>query len=84
MVKKTLTKNFNAGTIAEAIMMTAKALHVVNCTVKPILSSHSKEDQKFGLKTDYRLMQVKSIGECAPFRSKVLQNASRGSILQYF
>ena len=45
-------------------------------TVKPALSSHSKrkkEDQKLFFKTDYRLMQVKSIAEC-----------SKGSILQYF
>ena len=42
-------------------------------TVKPVLSGHSIKDQKFGFKTDYRLMQVKSIAEC-----------SKGSILQYF
>ena len=34
-------------------------------TVKPVLSSHSKEDQKLVLKTNYRLMQVKSIAECS-------------------
>ena len=28
-------------------------------TVKPVLSGHSKEDQKLVLNTDYRLMQVK-------------------------
>ena len=33
-------------------------------TVKPVLNSHSKEDQKFVFKTDDRLMQVKSIAEC--------------------
>ena len=38
-------------------------------TVKPVLSGHSKRI----LKTDYHLMQVKSIAEC-----------SKGSILQYF
>ena len=43
------------------------------CTVKPVLRGHSKEEQKLVLKTDYRLMQVKSIAEC-----------SDGSILQYF
>ena len=32
-------------------------------TVKPVLSGHSKEDQKWVLKTNYRLMQVKSIAE---------------------
>ena len=36
-------------------------------TVKPVLSGHSKK------KTNYRLMQVKSIAEC-----------SKGSILHYF
>ena len=39
-------------------------------TVKPVLSGHSK-DQKLVFKTDYGLMQVKSIVEW-------------GSILQYF
>ena len=33
-------------------------------TVKPVLSSHSKRRPKIGFKTDYRLMQVKSIAEC--------------------
>ena len=39
-------------------------------TVKPVLSGHSKKDQILAFKTDYCLMQVKSIAE--------------GSILQYF
>ena len=39
-------------------------------TVKPVLSSHSKRTQKLVFKTDYHLMQVKSIAEC-----------SKGSIL---
>ena len=30
-------------------------------TVKPVLGSHSKTRQKLVFKTDYRLMQVKSI-----------------------
>ena len=34
-------------------------------TVKPVLSGHSKEDQRLVFKTDYRLMQVKSIAECS-------------------
>ena len=45
----------------------------VSCTVKPVLSSHSKGAPKMGFITNYRLMQVKSIVEC-----------SKGSILQYF
>ena len=40
---------------------------------KPVLNGHSQKDQKLGFKTNYRLMQVKSIAEC-----------SNGSILQYF
>ena len=43
------------------------------CTVKPVLSGHSKRRQKLVFKTNYPLMQVKSIAEC-----------SKGSILQYF
>ena len=42
-------------------------------TVKPVLSGHSERRPKLVFKTDYRLMQVKSIAEC-----------SKGSILQYF
>ena len=34
-------------------------------TVKPVLSSHSKRRPKLVFKTDYRLMQVKSIAECS-------------------
>ena len=40
-------------------------------TVKPVLSGHSKRKPKF--QTDFHLMQVKNIAEC-----------SKGSILQYF
>ena len=32
--------------------------------VKPVLNGHSKEDQKLAFKTNYCLMQVKSIAEC--------------------
>ena len=42
-------------------------------TVKPDVSGHSKRRPKLIFKTDYHLMQVKSIAEC-----------SKGSILQYF
>ena len=34
-------------------------------TVKPVLSGHSKRRQKMVSKTDYYLMQVKSIAECS-------------------
>ena len=34
-------------------------------TVKPPLSSNSKEDQILDFKTDYCLMQVKSTAECS-------------------
>ena len=40
------------------------------CTVKPALNGHSQKDKKLVFKTNYCLMQVKSIAEC--------------SILQYF
>ena len=42
-------------------------------TVKPVQNGHSQKDRKLVFKTNYRLMQVKSISEC-----------SKGSILQYF
>ena len=34
-------------------------------TVKPVLSSHSKEDQRLDFKTDCHLMHVKRIAECS-------------------
>ena len=36
----------------------------INITVKPVLSSHSKED-RFVFKTGNRFMQVESIAECS-------------------
>ena len=48
-------------------------LSMIDYTVKHVQIGHSKKDQKCFFKTDYRLMQVKSIAEC-----------SKGSILQYF
>ena len=41
--------------------------------VKPVLSSHSKRIPKLVFKTNFHLLQVKSIAECSPW-----------SILQYF
>ena len=41
-------------------------------TVKPVLNDHSQKDKKLVFKTNYPLMQVKSIAE-----------SSKGSILQY-
>ena len=34
-------------------------------TVKPVLSGHLKRTLKLVFKTDYRLMQVRSIAECS-------------------
>ena len=45
----------------------------VRSTLKPVLSGHSQKGQKWVFKTNYCLMQVKSIAECSPW-----------SILQYF
>ena len=42
-----------------------KGLKSIKYTVKPVLSDHPKEDQKLVFKTDYRLMQIKSIAECS-------------------
>ena len=38
---------------------------VVACTVKPVLSGHSKRRPKLFLKTDYHFIPVKSIAECS-------------------
>ena len=37
-------------------------------TVKPVLSGHSQNDQNWVFKTNYRLMQAKSIAECSKGR----------------
>ena len=42
-------------------------------TVKPVQNGHSQKYPKLVFKTNYCLMQVKSIAECSPW-----------SILQYF
>ena len=42
-----------------------KSEEVHDCTVKPVLSGHSKKDRKLVYKTDYRLMQVQRIAECS-------------------
>ena len=47
--------------------------HDKQFTVKPVLSGHSKSKRKLVFKSNYGIMQVKSIAEC-----------SKGSILQYF
>ena len=41
------------------------AVFTFKCSVKPVLSSHSKRRPKIVFKTNYRLMQVKSIAECS-------------------
>ena len=41
-------------------------------TVKPVLSGHSQKDQKLVFKTNYHLMQVKSIAEWSKW--SILQN----------
>ena len=48
-------------------------IYLFSSTVKPMLNGHSQKDRKSVFKTNYPLMQVKSIAEC-----------SNGSILQYF
>ena len=46
---------------------------VVHTTVKPLWNNHSQKEHKSVYKTNYCLMQIKSIGEF-----------SKGSILQFF
>ena len=45
-------------------IVTCNSNSIAISTVKPVLSSHSKIDKTKVLKTDYHLMQVKSIAEC--------------------
>ena len=42
-----------------------KPYTTVNIYSKPVLSGHSKRRPKLAIKTDYRLMQAKSIAECS-------------------
>ena len=46
---------------------------ILQVTVKPVLSAHSKKDKTKILKTNGSLMKVESTAECSPW-----------SILQYF
>ena len=46
---------------AQPVVCTIKGMY----SVKPVLSHHSKRRPTLVLKTDYRLMQVKSIAECS-------------------
>ena len=41
------------------------SLSIAQNTVKPVLSGHSKEDQRLVFETDYCLLKVKSIAECS-------------------
>ena len=43
----------------------SRCTSALTSTVKPVLSGHSKKDKTKVLKTDHRLMQVKSIVECS-------------------
>ena len=45
--------------------MTGIEEEVNTCTVKPVISSHSKIDKTKILKTNGSLMKVKSIAECS-------------------
>ena len=54
---------------------------------KTCVNDHSQTDRKLIFKTNYRLMQVKSIAECSHYRLmqvKRIAECSQGSILQYF
>ena len=51
----------------------SSAWYMAHGIVKPVLNGHSQKVQKLFFKTNYLLMQVKSIAE-----------SSKGSILQYF
>ena len=62
---------FLSGCVRQVFLYKQLETVVHVCTVKPVLSCHSKK-KKMVFKTDYRLMQVKSIADCW---SKVLQNA---------
>ena len=48
-------------TSVSALLAMRKSIFRERNTVKPVLSDHSKKDQKLVFKNDYRLMQVKSI-----------------------
>ena len=53
--------------------LTIKYRNGNRCTVKPVLSSHLKRRPKLFIKTDYRLMQVKSIAEHSAILSTIIK-----------
>ena len=56
-------------------------LKIFYITVNPVLSGHCQRT-KIVFNTNYGLIKVTSIAECSKW--SILQNAPRGSILQYF
>ena len=44
----------------------SSVVYTYDGTVEPVENGHSQKDQKLVFKTNYRLMQVKSIAECYP------------------
>ena len=57
-----LARAFTADVISTNILFTCPYFGICG-TVKPVLSSQSKEDKKLVFKTDYPLLQVKSMAE---------------------
>ena len=64
--------------------------YIINCTSefqysKTCVNSHSKKDWKLVCKTNYCLMQVKSIAECSKgslMQVKSIAECSKGSLMQ--
>ena len=59
-----VTSTLNSQLLCHFILEVFKYMYT-NSTVKSVLYNHSKEDKKLVFKTNYRLMQVKSIAECS-------------------
>ena len=61
----------------EYSVITSDVIKSFNCTcifirIKPVLRGHSLKDQKLVFKTNYCLMQVKSIAECFPLEHSAI------------
>ena len=65
--------NFSVVKKTRSIPSCINFLFSKSCTVKPVLSCHSKIDKTKTLMTNGRLMKAESIADCSPW-----------SILKYF
>ena len=65
-IKPLCVSLFVRSDVASSGAMSRSVIVAFHChTVKPVLSTHTKEEQRLVFKTDYCLIQSQSIAECS-------------------